>query len=108
MMSNALSSHTVRVPPRQTAHVRSVHHLRVDHPESATSIGLTDVEWDENHKDDPAPPPRAALHLSTDPGHKLEDGKTSFSIEPTETVYVEIGNYSDTALLVTFEIRGKS
>lgn len=108
-MSAPLSTHSVRVPPRQTCHVRAEHHLRVEHPELAKSIALIDVSWDANHiLGGPISEPRDALHLGVDPAHKLEARASSFHINPTKTVYVEVGNYSDTPLLVTFEIRGDS
>lgn len=112
-MTSPLSEHTVHVPPRQTCH------LRAEHPVLGASIVLGDVQWDERDQDT-RPDPLSALHLAVDPAHKLPPVKfdeygarvgvapSKFSIEPTKTVYVEIGNCSDSPLVVTFEIWGKS
>jgi hypothetical protein len=100
-----LSKHTIYVPARQTCHIRAMH------PRKGDSIVLTDVAWEGVWpRDDPdkiVRLPREALHLATDPEHKLVPGKTSFTIKGAETVYVEIGNCSDTPLEVGFEIWGK-
>lgn len=92
---------SVHVPPRQTCH------LRTQHPETAESIVLKDLSWDADHPwDDGKGSPRDALDLSVDSKHRLVPGKTSFDIEPTKTVYVEVGNCSDVPLEVAFEVWG--
>lgn len=104
MTATTFSTHGFHVPPRQTCK------LRAEYPTDACEIYLQNLEWADNAElDKDLPDPRTVLHLASDPDHKLAaEGKRTFDIRPTKTVYLEVGNCSDDMLIVEVAIRGKS